>query len=166
MAHWKKSFPSRYLQVSDLDRPLLATIASVTNESVSSGDDQETKPVVKFQEPAIKSLILNMTRSEAIEAIVDDPDTDTWPGTKIKIVRGTRGFKASVCSASTWRRRMTSTTQCRRVKRGHSDGPFSFSHSIDASILPCAVLAHVRRTEHAPEIGEILRRRTVGEATC
>ena len=29
MAHWKKAFPSKYLQAADLDRPIIATITSV-----------------------------------------------------------------------------------------------------------------------------------------
>src|SRR4029450_4830208 len=49
MPHWKRSFPSRYLQVSDLDTPIVATIAAVQDEEVGSGDDAESKPVVHFK---------------------------------------------------------------------------------------------------------------------
>jgi hypothetical protein len=37
MAHWKKGFPSRYLQVSDLDMPIVATIANTKSENVGLG---------------------------------------------------------------------------------------------------------------------------------
>jgi len=67
MSHWKKSFPGKYLQVSDLDTPLVATIASVTNENVGQGDNAELKPVVRFTESGVKAVVLNLTRAEAIE---------------------------------------------------------------------------------------------------
>lgn len=88
MAHWKKGFPSRYLQVSDLDVPIVATIASVKAETIGTGDDQELKLVVRFTNADVKACVLNLTRAEAIETIVGDPDTDTWVGHRIKLVKG------------------------------------------------------------------------------
>ena len=93
MSHWKKAFPGKFLQVSDLDTPILATIASVGMESVGSGDNAERKLVVKFAEPTLKSVVLNLTRAEAIEAIAGNPDTDKWAGTVIKLVKGTTRYQ-------------------------------------------------------------------------
>ena len=93
MAHWKKSFPSRYMQVSDLDTPITATIADVRDEQVGNGDDSETKPVVYFREPGIKPVVLNITRCEAIEAIVGDPDRDRWSGHRITVFKGATRYQ-------------------------------------------------------------------------
>lgn len=88
MAHWKKSFPSHYMQVSDLDTPITATIAGVPDEQIGRDDDSKIKPVVHFREPGIKPVVLNITRCEAIEAIVGDPDRNTWPGHRITVFKG------------------------------------------------------------------------------
>jgi hypothetical protein len=94
MSHWKKSFPSRYLQVSDLDDgPIIATIKSVSTENVGSGDATELKLVLHFKEAGIKNVVLNLTRAEAIETIVGDPDTDKWPGHRIRILKGTTRYQ-------------------------------------------------------------------------
>jgi hypothetical protein len=87
MAHWKKAFPSKYLQASDLDHPVIATIKSVPTENVGSGDNLEEKLVAKFQED-VKGVVLNLTRAEAISAIAGDDDTDTWVGVRIRLSRG------------------------------------------------------------------------------
>jgi hypothetical protein len=93
MAHWKKGFPGKFLQVSDLDTPIVATIASVRSETVGSGDDSETKLVVRFRETDVKAVVLNLTRAEAIENIVGDPDTDRWAGHRIKLVKGSTRYQ-------------------------------------------------------------------------
>lgn len=93
MAHWKSGFPSRYLQVSDLDRPIVATIAGVKMENVGSGENAEMKPVVRFKESNVKSCVLNLTRAEAIETIAGDPDMDKWPDTKIKLTKGSTRYQ-------------------------------------------------------------------------
>jgi hypothetical protein len=93
MAHWKRGFPSKFLQVSDLDTPIVATIASVRSETVGSGDDAEEKLTVRFKEADVKACVLNLTRAEAIETIVGDPDTDRWPGHRIKLYRGTTRYQ-------------------------------------------------------------------------
>jgi hypothetical protein len=76
------------LQVSDLDAPIVATIKSVSSENVGSGEDAELKLVVRFKEPDIKAVVLNLTRAEAIETIVGDPDTDRWAGHRITLTKG------------------------------------------------------------------------------
>jgi hypothetical protein len=94
MAHWKKAFPSRYLQVSDLDDgPIVATIKSVGPESVGAGEDAELKLVVKFQEADVKPLVCNLTRAEAVSALAGSEDTDGWVGTRISIRKGTTSYK-------------------------------------------------------------------------
>jgi hypothetical protein len=93
MAHWKKGFPSRYLQVSDLDSPIVATIKSVSSENVGSGESAELKLVVRFKEADVKSVVLNLTRAEAIEGIVGDGDTDKWTGHRIKLHRGSTRYQ-------------------------------------------------------------------------
>ena len=94
MAHWKKAFPSRYLQTSDLDNgPIMATIAKVRPENVGSGEDAELKLTVQFAEPDLKALVLNLTRAEAIAELAGSEDTDRWPGTRIQIARGTTRYQ-------------------------------------------------------------------------
>jgi hypothetical protein len=93
MAHWKKSFPGKYLQVSDLDTPIVATIANYREEAIGTGDDQERKPVIHFRESGVKAVVLNLTRAEAVEAIAGDPDTDRWPGTRICLYKGTTRYQ-------------------------------------------------------------------------
>jgi hypothetical protein len=92
MAHWKKGFPGPYLQVSDLDTPIVGTIASVRPETVGTGEAAEQKLVVHFRED-VKAVVLNLTRAEAIEQIVGDPDTDRWSGHQIKLVSGTTRYQ-------------------------------------------------------------------------
>ena len=91
--HYKKSFPGKYLQTTDLDVPMVATIARVTKETVGGGADAESKPVAHFQEPDTKSLVLNLTRCEAIATIAEDEDTDGWAGVRIRLSRGTTRFQ-------------------------------------------------------------------------
>src|SRR5437870_11762780 len=47
MAHFKKAFPSKFLQVSDLDPDIHATITSVGAENVG-GENSDLKLVVRF----------------------------------------------------------------------------------------------------------------------
>jgi hypothetical protein len=93
MPHWKRSFPSRFLQAADLDVALIVTIAGVTDENVSTEDNPEIKPVLRLKEPGMKAVVLNMTRGEAIEEIVGDPDTDNWVGHRIRLFRGTTRYQ-------------------------------------------------------------------------
>ena len=41
MAHWKKSFPSKYPQAADLDTSFVATIKQIVNENIGQGDAVE-----------------------------------------------------------------------------------------------------------------------------
>lgn len=91
--HYKKSFPGKYLQTTDLDVPMVATIARVTKETVGVGADSEPKPVAHFAEPDIKALVLNLTKCEAIATIAGDEDTDGWAGVRIRLSRGTTRYQ-------------------------------------------------------------------------
>jgi hypothetical protein len=92
MAHWKRSFPSKYLQTTDLDNgPIVTTIISVDNQNVGVGDDAELKPVAKLRDA--KSLVLNVTKCNAIEEIAGTGDMDAWPGTRIKLQKGKTTYK-------------------------------------------------------------------------
>jgi hypothetical protein len=93
MAHWKKAFPSRYLQVSDLeDGPITAIVKTVAAENVG-GETGDLKLVVKFHEPDVKALVCNLTRAEAIAELAGSEDTEEWPGTKIQLVRGSTRYQ-------------------------------------------------------------------------
>jgi hypothetical protein len=71
-------FPSKYFKADDLPRAgLPVTIEGVTREPI--GQDQKKKGVVSFINQA-KSLVLNVTNYESITEILDDGNTDNWPG--------------------------------------------------------------------------------------
>ena len=91
--HYKKSFPGKFLQTTDLDAPMVVTIARVTLETVGVGADAESKPIAHFEEPDTKSLVLNVTKCEAIATIADDEDMDGWPGVRIRLSRGTTRYQ-------------------------------------------------------------------------
>ena len=77
MAHFRKSFPSRFMQSTDLDDgPITVTINAVPEENLGTTDKPELKPVAEFKEEDVKSVVLNITRCEAIAEIVGNPDTN------------------------------------------------------------------------------------------
>jgi hypothetical protein len=92
MAHWKKSFPSKFLQAADLDAPFIATVKQIVNENVGQGDAVELKPVAVFEEQ-VKGVVLNLTRAEALAEIAGSEDMDDWPGTRILLRRGTTRYQ-------------------------------------------------------------------------
>ncbi len=94
MAHWKKTFPSKYLQVADLDGgAITATIKEVVTDTLGAGADAELKLIVKFVEPDVKALVCNLTRGEAVSEIAGSEDTNDWPGTVIQLVKGVTRFQ-------------------------------------------------------------------------
>ena len=101
MAHWKKAFPAKYLQVSDLDLPITATIQVVSTENVG-GDDGDLKLVIRFSEPGVKALVCNLTRAEAIAELAGSDDTDVWPGTRLTLVKGMTRYQGKRSGASLW----------------------------------------------------------------
>jgi len=75
------AFPSKYLKSSDVKaKSKIATISSLEREAV--GQDKEQKPVLHF-EGDVKSMVVNRTNFEELEAAFGD--SDDWPGHKIKI---------------------------------------------------------------------------------
>jgi hypothetical protein len=94
MAHFRKAFPGKNLQAADLDDgPITATIAEVTTETLGMGKDAELKLVVRFREPGVKNLVVNLTRAEAISEISGSEDTNDWVDTEIQLVRGMTKFQ-------------------------------------------------------------------------
>jgi hypothetical protein len=86
--NWRKSFPGRVFKVGDLDYGAVgAALKIVGNENVG-GENADQKLVVRFVETAIKSLVCNLTRAEAISEIAGSEDTDQWPGTTVQLVKG------------------------------------------------------------------------------
>jgi len=96
MPYFKRTFSSRYLQVSDLDPgPMTLTIARVTEESV--GEHGDLKLVVRFREHR-RDLVCNLTRAQAIAEIAGSEDTDNWPNTRITLVKGATEYQGKSVS--------------------------------------------------------------------
>jgi len=91
--HFKKSFPGKYLQTTDLDVPMVATIARVMTATVGVGADAQSKLVAQFEEPGVKSLVLNVTKCEAIATVAENDDTDGWAGVRIRLSRGATRYQ-------------------------------------------------------------------------
>src|SRR5689334_10228998 len=81
------AFPSKYLKAEG-DIPdegnLILTIRKCVMETVGSDDDQETKPVLYFEETD-KGLVLNRTNSNTITGLLGTPETDEWRGQRIAL---------------------------------------------------------------------------------
>jgi hypothetical protein len=69
-------YPSRWLRASDVTKPILTTIKNVVVEEVG---ESEEKPVLYFQDPSHKPLILNRTNGQTIGLLYGD-DTELWRG--------------------------------------------------------------------------------------
>lgn len=86
--HWKKvvSDPN-YLGEADFQEgeEKIATIARVAqNETVQTAEGSSKKAVVHFKEP-LKPMILNVSRSKAIEKVAGSPFFEDWPGTTVQL---------------------------------------------------------------------------------
>jgi hypothetical protein len=80
----QNAFPSKWLKSGDVEEDdLTLTIRTVEMEDIGSGDNQETKPVLYFEETE-KGMVLNKTNSDAISKL-HTPETDNWTGKKITI---------------------------------------------------------------------------------
>lgn len=93
----KKSdaFPSKYLAAPDLEKPLDVQIHSVDFETLQvPGQKPEEKAVVTFEDDT-KSLILNVTNWNTIEAM-HGPDSDAWAGKWITVHADTCQFNAKL----------------------------------------------------------------------
>src|SRR5262244_2264977 len=90
----KKSdaFPKKYIKVDDLGgRKIAAVIDRVEMEEVGDKD----KPVVYFEDDAVKPLVLNNINWSTIEEIADDEDTDNWSGVKILLVPAKTNYQGN-----------------------------------------------------------------------
>ena len=93
MSHYRKAFPSRFLQSADLDDgPITVTIKAVLTENLGTLDKPDPKPVLAFEEE-VKPVVLNITRAEAISEVAGSEDMDDWPGTRIRLSKGTTRYK-------------------------------------------------------------------------
>lgn len=86
--HWKKivSDPN-YLGEADFNEgeEKVATIASVNqSETVTTAEGKSQKAVVHFAEN-LKPMILNVTRSKAIEKVAGSPYFEDWNGVRIQL---------------------------------------------------------------------------------
>lgn len=80
----QNAFPSKWLKSGDVEEgDLTLTIRSVAMEDIGSGENQETKPVLYFEETE-KGMVLNKTNADTISKL-HTPETDNWIGKKITI---------------------------------------------------------------------------------
>ena len=89
------AFPSRYLRAADLDKPVLATIDSVSQQTI--GDD--LRIVIEFAERDLKDLVANVTNCRSIAKIVGSDDTDDWHGHRIVLYVTEVAFKGETVDA-------------------------------------------------------------------
>lgn len=78
------AFPSRYMSKDDVKAPLTLHIAHVSMENIGTESEQEMKPIMQFQEPDAKPMILNNTNWVIIAAI-HGPESDDWSGKPITL---------------------------------------------------------------------------------
>lgn len=85
MSHWRKFFPSEFLDESDLPEPVTVTIKSGAMETLQiPGRSKEDRLVLTF-EKAKKRMVCNKTNARVISK-AHGPDVDTdWPGKRITI---------------------------------------------------------------------------------
>jgi len=77
-----EAFPSKYLKSADVkDRPIVATISHLVQETVGSGADAQEKHVLHFENG--KPMVLNRTNWDALEEAFGD--SDDWPAHKVRI---------------------------------------------------------------------------------
>jgi hypothetical protein len=83
MANIQDAFPSNYLKASDLKgaQPVV-TIDRVEFEPV--GRSKEMKPIL-YLVGKEKGLVLNKTNSNNITNLAGTPETDEWPGIRLRL---------------------------------------------------------------------------------
>lgn len=80
----QNAFPSKWLKSGDVEEgDLILTIREVVMEDIGSGEQQERKPVLYFEETE-KGMVLNKTNADTISRL-HTPETDNWIGKKISI---------------------------------------------------------------------------------
>ena len=86
------AFASRFVRVADLKgADVTVTISKVAVETLGSGTDADTKPVVYF-EGKQKALVLNRTNSSVV-ANMYGSETDEWIGKQIIIYPTETSFR-------------------------------------------------------------------------
>lgn len=84
MPHFRKFFPTGFIDESDLPKDVTVTIAGVAMESLQiPGRSKEDKLVLTF-EGAKKKAVLNKTNAIRIAKMYGN-DTDDWVGKKITL---------------------------------------------------------------------------------
>ena len=82
--HFKKYFPTGFIDESDLPKDATVTIASVAMETLTRpGGNKEDKLVMTF-EGAKKKLVLNKTNAIRVARLYGN-DTDDWRGKTITL---------------------------------------------------------------------------------
>jgi hypothetical protein len=80
----QNAFPSKWLKSGDIEEgDLNLTIKAVQIENIGQGDEQESKPVIYFEETE-KGMVLNKTNADTISRL-HTTETDNWIGKKISI---------------------------------------------------------------------------------
>jgi hypothetical protein len=84
MPSYKTAFPSKFLKADDLGttRPI-GTIHSVDFEDVGTGHTKDRKLVVRFEEPTLKPLVLNLVNSDTIAGLAGTNNYERWPGCRM-----------------------------------------------------------------------------------
>jgi hypothetical protein len=87
-------FPSKWFKASDIpETGLPVRIAKVTRERI--GAEEKEKPIVRFANHD-KSLVLNSTNFDCIEAALNEADTDKWPGRVVELFATETSFAGKV----------------------------------------------------------------------
>lgn len=92
MPDYRSAMPStgKYYKTDDVEGgPLTLTVSGTVSENI--GD--ELKFVATFLEAGSKKLVLNRTRADAMAEAAGSPDTDRWPGTKVRLSKGVTSFQ-------------------------------------------------------------------------
>jgi hypothetical protein len=77
-----EAFPSKFLKSADVkEKPCVAVIKHLTQETVGQGQDAKEKHVLYFEDQ--KPTVLNRTNWDALEEAFGD--SENWPGHKVKI---------------------------------------------------------------------------------
>ena len=82
------AFQSKYLAKEDVGDGVRLTVSQVVMEGIRSQDNPdslEQRPVIYWQEPNAKPLILNNINWDRIVMITGQDDTDNWAGAVIPL---------------------------------------------------------------------------------
>jgi len=86
--HFKRLFNPNYVGAYALQpgKDLIVTIKAIKVETITNSDGRkEDAPVMRFEEPNVKPMILNSTNSKTIKKIYNSPYLEDWVGKKIQL---------------------------------------------------------------------------------